>query len=223
MKNLIVVSLLTTSMCCFAKEETNDRFHEAATVLTESAGMGDKAIPKGLFDKAACVVVIPGLKKGGFLVAGQYGRGFASCRTKTGWSAPLAMRMEGGSFGLQAGGQSVDIVLLVMNQRGMDKLVGSKFTLGGEASIAAGPIGREADAMTDATMHAEILTYSRAQGIFGGISLKGSTLRPDTEVNEELYGKDVDSKKVLSGGVPAPAVSKTFLAKVKGYSVAAAK
>jgi lipid-binding SYLF domain-containing protein len=214
----LVACVLLSALSSAADDKADKRFTESADVLEAAAGTGDKQIPKSLLDKAACIVVVPGLKKGGFIVAGQYGAGYASCRTGSGWSAPLAMKMEGGSVGLQVGGQAVDIVLLVMNEKGMDKLVSSKFTLGGEASVAAGPVGRDAEAMTDATMNAEILSYSRARGVFGGVSLKGSTLRPDGDVNEKLYGKDVDSRAVLTGKVSAPPASKELLAKLQQYS-----
>jgi SH3 domain-containing YSC84-like protein 1 len=204
-------------LCLQAKENEGKRLEAASTTLTEMAGAADKGIPGDLLKKADCVVVVPDLKKGGFLVAGQYGRGYASCRTAKGWSAPLAMRMEGGSFGLQAGGQSADVVLLVMNEAGMARLTSSKFTLGGEASVAAGPVGRDSQALTDATMKAEILSYSRAQGVFGGISLNGSTLRPDNDANKQIYGKEVAPMDVLGGKVPMPAEAKDLIAKLAQY------
>jgi len=210
-----------TAACTFAvqaaddKEKADERVKESVSVLTEMAGAPDKGVPASVLQKASCIVVIPGLKKGGFIVTAQYGSGYATCRTGKGWSAPLAMKMEGGGVGLQAGGSAVDIILLVMNQKGMDRLTGSKFTLGGEASIAAGPVGRDAQAMTDATMKAEILSYSRSRGVFGGISLKGSTLRPDDDTNQALYGKNVDAKAVLHGQVPAPPQVREFVAAAK--------
>jgi lipid-binding SYLF domain-containing protein len=165
-------------------------------------GTPDKAIPSDLFHKAYCVIVIPSMKKAGFIFSGKYGRGYASCRTDSGdWSAPAAMRIEGGGFGLQAGGSATDVVMLVMSKKGMDGILSSKFTLGGEASAAAGPVGREATAQTDASMHADILSWSRSRGIFGGISLQGATLRADEEADSALYGQKVNSKDVLSGQV----------------------
>jgi lipid-binding SYLF domain-containing protein len=204
-----------------AGENETKRLQAATDTLNELAGAGDKGIPLSLLSKAHCVAVIPGMKKGGFIVGGKYGRGFSSCRTtsnKLGWSAPLAMRVEGGSFGLQAGGASSDIVMLFMNDSGMKHLLADKFTLGGEASAAAGPVGRDAEAMTDATMHAEILTYSRSQGVFGGLALNGATLRPDTEANQGMYGKDVDGAKVLGGQTPAPPAVQSFLDTLRKYS-----
>jgi SH3 domain-containing YSC84-like protein 1 len=206
----LVVLSLSISGLCFA-ETDKERLTAATTVLSEMKGMGDKGVPTDLIKKAACVVIIPGVKKGGFLYAGRYGRGFASCRTGTGWSAPGGMRIEGGSFGLQAGGQESDVILLVMNKKGMENLLKSKFTLGGDASIAAGPLGREAQAQTDATMRAEILSYSRARGVFGGIALDGSTLRQDSDTNKTLYGSDLSNADILSGKVKAPADAAAFL------------
>ena len=215
---------LAGALCVVAKDDKDDvakRLDATTTTFTEMADAPDKGLPADVLKKADCVVVVPGLKKGGFLLAAQYGGGFASCRTPKGWSAPLAMKMEGGSFGLQAGGQSSDVVLLVMNEAGMKRLTSSKFTLGGEAAVAAGPVGRDAQAMTDATMKAEILSYSRSQGVFGGLSLNGSTLRPDNDANKILYGKEVESLDVLSGKVPMPAAAKPLVAKLKQYALAA--
>ena len=171
----------------------------------------DKGIPQDLLDKARCVVVIPGMKKAGFIIGAKYGSGFASCRRGgSGWSAPAAMKVEGGSFGFQIGGSETDVILLVMNDGGMKHLLEDKFTLGGDASVAAGPIGRTASAQTDAAMHAEMLAYSRARGLFAGISLEGATLRPDADADHELYGHDVHNREILSGTVAAPAGAAGF-------------
>lgn len=201
------------------KEDVDHRLKEATDLLKEFAGAGDKGAPKDLLQKAKCAVVIPGMKKGGFIYAGQYGRGFAACKGPAGrYNNISAMRMEGGSFGLQAGGSSTDILMLVMNDKGAERLWSSKFTLGGEASAAAGPVGRDATAQTDATMKAEILSYSRSQGVFGGLALKGSSLRADSEVNEILYGKKVEPKAVLSDhSVPPPASTQTFLTELNSF------
>ena len=197
------------------KEKADDRVKEGVAVLTETANAPDTGIPAGVLKKPACIVVIPGMKKGGFVVTAQYGSGYASCRTAKGRSAPLAMKMEGGGVGFQAGASAMDIILVVMTQKGMDKLTGSKFTLGGEASVAAGPVGRDAQAMTDATMKAEILSYSRSHGVFGGISLKGSTLRPNDDTNQSVYGKGVGAKAILHGEVSAPPRLQEFAAAAK--------
>jgi lipid-binding SYLF domain-containing protein len=161
----------------------------------------DKAIPKELLESCQCIVIVPGMKKAAFIVGANYGRGFMMCRltSGTGWSAPAAIRVEGGSFGFQIGGSETDAVMLVMNAGGVEKLLASKFTLGGDASVAAGPVGRSASAKTDLQMHAEILSYSRSQGVFAGISLTGATLRPDDDVNAELYGKGVTNREIVTG------------------------
>ncbi len=182
-------------------------------------GAGDKSIPSDLFHKAYCVVVIPSMKKGGFMFSGKYGRGFASCRSAGGgWTAPGAMRVEGGGFGLQIGGESADIVMLVMSEKGQKGLLASKFTLGAEASAAAGPVGRDTTAQTDATMRADILSWSRSQGVFGGLSLQTGTLRPDNDVNQELYGQKQDNKDILTGQVKAPADAMGFLNTLAKYA-----
>jgi SH3 domain-containing YSC84-like protein 1 len=213
------VTFLVIALPVLAGKEEEERLKNATTTLTEMAGAGDKAIPLDLLNKAVCVIVVPGVKKGGFIVGGKYGRGFASCRDgKGGWTAPAGMRIEGGSFGLQVGGAESDVILLVMNKSGMEKLLKSKFTLGGEASAAAGPVGRETQAMTDAMMHAEILSWSRSRGVFGGISLQGSTLREDEEPNKNLYGKGTKNEAVLTGKVPVPAAAKEFVAALAKYS-----
>src|SRR6202166_3968464 len=169
----------------------------------------DHGIPQDLLDKTRCVVVVPGMKKAGFIFGAKYGRGFAVCRRPggTGWSAPAAMRVEGGSVGFQIGASETDIVLLVMNDGGMKKLLSDKFTIGAEATAAAGPVGRDASAQTDATMKAEMLSYSRSRGLFAGISLEGATLRPDEEANREMYGRDMSNREILMGDAPTPAVA----------------
>jgi lipid-binding SYLF domain-containing protein len=214
-----VAILIVVASPLLAGKEEDDRLNAATATLTELASGGDKGIPHSLLDKAVCAIVVPGMKKGGFIVGGKYGRGFASCRDgKRGWSAPAGMRVEGGSFGLQIGGAESDIVLLVMNKSGMEKLLQSKFTLGGEASAAAGPVGRDAEAMTDAMMHAEILSWSRTKGVFGGVSLQGSTLREDNEPNEHLYGKGTKNQAILTGKHPVPAAAREFVGTLAKYS-----
>ena len=177
------------------------RLDDSADVLTEIMSAPDKGIPRDLLQKAECVVIVPGLKKGAFIVGAKYGKGFITCRRSAGagWSAPGAIRVEGGSFGFQIGGAETDVVLLVMNRGGAKKLLSSKFTVGGDAAVAAGPVGRESSAETDAQMHAELLSYSRSRGIFAGIALQGATLRPDRDWNEELYGKHVSNRHIVLG------------------------
>jgi len=183
-----------------------DRIDASADTVTDLMKASDKGVPKDLLDKAKCVVVIPGMKKAGFIVGAKYGRGYAVCRhaSGTGWSAPAAVRMEGGSVGFQIGGSEQDVLLLVMNDGGMKHLLADKFTIGGEATASAGPVGRDAEAQTDAAMHAQMLSYSRSRGLFAGISLQGATLRPDTDANRELYGHDISNREILTGDVRAP-------------------
>ncbi len=160
---------------------------------------GDKSIPQDLLDKAHCIVIVPGLKKGAFIFGAQYGKGYISCRQvrKSGWSAPATMRIEGGSVGFQIGGTETDLILLVMNSRGADSLMESKFTIGGAAQAAAGPVGRTATADTDAAMRAEILSYSRARGVFAGISIQGATLRQDLDANQAMYGSRLTTAEIV--------------------------
>jgi lipid-binding SYLF domain-containing protein len=178
----------------------------------------DRAIPHDLLQKAECVVIVPGMKKGAFIVGANFGRGYFTCRKeKAGWSAPAAIRMEGGSFGFQIGGSETDVVMLVLNKRGAEKLMSSKFTLGGDASVAAGPVGRTSTAETDALMHAEMLSWSRSRGVFAGISLKGATLRPDDDVNKDLYGKDVSTRDIVSKQ-PVPEAAAPLISALNRYS-----
>jgi lipid-binding SYLF domain-containing protein len=206
-------TILPTIFAALALQAANnaaaDRLDAASDVLTDMMRASDKGIPQDLLNKADCVVIVPNLKKAGFIVGAKYGRGFAMCRRPggTGWTAPASIRVEGGSFGLQIGGTEQDIVLLVMNQSGMKHLLADKFTLGGDASAAAGPVGREASAQTDAALHAEMLSYSRSRGVFGGLTLEGATLRPDRDANKELYGSDLDNKAILQGDVKTPAAA----------------
>jgi lipid-binding SYLF domain-containing protein len=206
---LVLTSLLIPALALAKGGDTADRLDYAADLLTDMMKASDKGVPQDLMNKADCVILVPNLKKAAFLVGGKYGRGFAFCRhsSGTGWSAPAAIRIEGGSFGLQIGGSEQDVLLLVMNQTGMKRLLGDKFTLGGEASAAAGPVGREASAQTDAAMRAEMLSYSRSRGLFAGLSLQGATLRPDADTNTELYGRTTTNKEILTGDVKTPAVA----------------
>jgi lipid-binding SYLF domain-containing protein len=192
--------------------KVTDRLDASADTLTDMMRASDSGIPHDLLDKARCVVVIPGMKKVGFIFGAKYGSGFAVCRREggAGWTAPAAMRVEGGSVGFQIGASETDVVLLVMNHGGMMHLESDKFTLGGEATAAAGPIGRSASAETDAMMAAEMLSYSRSRGLFAGISLEGATLRPDGDANRELYGHEVTNREILAGDVKAPAVAMKF-------------
>jgi lipid-binding SYLF domain-containing protein len=222
MKKITFSAALFLSVAAIAAAETaTERLATSAEVFQEIMATPDKGIPQDLLAKAQCVIIVPGLKKGAFVVGGEFGRGFAECRKADGfgWGAPGAVRVEGGSVGFQIGGSSTDVVMLVMNRRGMDKLLGDKFTLGADASVAAGPVGRTADASTDVRMDAEILAWSRAKGLFAGIALKGATLRPDADVNAELYGRKIDNKEVLGGALEAPAGSQALRASLDKYSM----
>ena len=203
----------------FAASDAPKRLDAAADVVTEIMAAPDKGIPQDLLDKSECVVIVPGLKKGAFIIGGKYGKGFMSCRREgAGWSAPGAVKVEGGSFGFQIGGSETDVVLLVMNQGGVKKLLSSKFTLGADASAAAGPVGRTSSAATDAQMHAEILTYSRARGLFAGVSLEGATLRPDEEWNQEMYGKPLTNQEIVMGSTAPPPAASRLLSLLNKYS-----
>jgi SH3 domain-containing YSC84-like protein 1 len=202
------------------KSKTDERLDDAAGLFSEVMGTPDKAIPQSLLDKSFCIVLVPGLKKGGFVFAGKYGRGFALCRREQGmgWGPPAAIRIEGGSFGLQIGVSSTDVILLIMNERGMKRLTTSKFTIGGEATAAAGPVGRDATAQTDALLTAEILSWSRSRGLFAGVSLDGSTLRNDIDENQAMYGQRWDNKQILTSGAKAPAAAAKLIAGLNKYS-----
>ncbi|HLK49159.1 MAG TPA: lipid-binding SYLF domain-containing protein [Bryobacteraceae bacterium] len=222
---LLTITLAIAAACApllakTEKSKTNERLDDSASLFSEVMGTPDKAIPQNLLDKAYCIVLVPGLKKGGFVFAGKYGRGFALCRhaNTNGWGAPAAIRIEGGSFGLQIGVSSSDVILLVMNERGMKRLTTSKFTIGGEATAAAGPVGRDATAQTDALLTAEILSWSRSRGLFAGISLDGSTLRNDIDENEAMYGQRWDNKQILMSGAKPPAGAAKLIAELNKYS-----
>ncbi len=195
------------------------RLQTAATVIKEMASAADNGIPTSLFAKAKCVVIIPGVKKGAVVVGGQYGRGYISCRNDSpaGWSAPGGVKIEGGSVGFQIGGTDTDVIMLVMNDRGVGRMLSSKFTVGADAAVAAGPVGRQATAETDATMMAEILAWSRARGVFAGVSLQGSTLREDNSENKDLYGAELPNKDIVQGHRAIPAGAAGLIAALAKY------
>jgi SH3 domain-containing YSC84-like protein 1 len=202
------------------RETTPDkRLENAMLSFREVMHEPDKGIPHDLFDKARCIVIIPGVKKAAFIVGGKYGRGFVSCRRDGAgrFGAPGAVRIEGGSYGLQIGGSSTDVFMLIMNARGMRKLLSDKFTIGGEAEAAAGPVGREASARTDVMLHAEILSWSRSRGLFAGLSLEGSTLRPDESENEKLYGTKISNQRILEGEIGVPPAARPLIAELNRY------
>jgi lipid-binding SYLF domain-containing protein len=222
MRALLGVTIVVAAAGLLAAKDPPDveRLNRATVVFREAMDTPDKSIPQGLLDKAQCVVVIPGLKKGAFIFGARYGRGFVVCRATEGpgWSAPAAVRIEGGSFGLQLGGAETDVIMLVMNQRGADRLLSSKFTLGGDASVSAGPVGRDATAQTDAYMTAEILSWSRSRGLFAGVSLTGATLRQDLDTNRALYGKTLENREILQGNLAVPGAASGFIAALNKYS-----
>lgn len=197
--------------------DTPGRLTAAVETLRSLSKAPDAGVPADLLAKAQCIVVIPSLKSGAFIVGADYGRGFVSCRTASGWSAPAAVKVEAGSVGFQIGGSESEVVMLVMNKKGVDRLLTTKFTLGGDATIAAGPVGRNAQAKTDAAMTAEILSYSRSRGVFAGVALEGGTLREDDSANKDLYGRALTNREILTGGVPAPEGASAFLAAIKTF------
>jgi lipid-binding SYLF domain-containing protein len=204
---IAVVAALAPAL--FAQTEADKRLGAAADLMTDMMNASDKGVPQDLLNRSECVILVPGLKKAGFVLGAKYGRGFAMCRraSGTGWTAPAAIRIEGGSVGFQIGASEQDVLLLVMNMSGMKRLLGDKFTVGAEATAAAGPLGRDASAQTDAVMRAEMLSYSRSRGLFAGISLQGATLRPDADANDEMYGKSISNKEILTTDIKAPAAA----------------
>jgi SH3 domain-containing YSC84-like protein 1 len=219
MRKFALALAICSPAMLLAAESAHDRLTDATSVFKEIMATPDKGIPQDLMEKAHCIIIVPGVKQAALGIGGKYGRGFAECRSKSGgWGAPAAVRVEGGSFGFQLGASSTDVVMLVMNDRGMRHLMEDKFTLGGEATVAAGPVGRSAAANTDAQMSAEILSWSRSKGLFAGVALQGATLRPDKEVNKELYGSEMTNKEILNGNQPVPAAAKELVADLGKYS-----
>jgi lipid-binding SYLF domain-containing protein len=204
-----------------ADNEAAKRLDDAAAVFSEIMATPDKGIPQELLENAHCIVIVPDLKTAAFVVGGKYGKGYLSCRNKSvvGWSAPATVRIEGGSVGFQIGGSSTDLIMLVMSERGADKLLASKFTLGAEGSVAAGPVGRTAAAQTDAQLHADILSWSRSQGLFAGVALQGATLRQDLDDNAALYGKKLENRAIVTTGVRAPEAGAKLLSLLQKYSI----
>src|SRR5437016_3120788 len=205
-----------------AQEEATERLQKAGDVLKEIMNTPDKGIPEEVLDSAKCMVVVPHLIKGGFIVGGKHGRGVASCRTANGWSAPAFVSVGGGSWGLQIGAEGVDLVMLVMNDKGLQHLLSSKFQISGEGSAAAGPVGRHASAGTDWKLNTELLTYSRSKGAFAGLTLEGAVVEQDNDSTEAIYGKEMSFRKILLGNVTPPAPAAPFMAALAGASHKAA-
>jgi SH3 domain-containing YSC84-like protein 1 len=230
-KTLLVLAISVLSIAALGqdkeekKEETKpvERLQEAATVLDEIQGAPDNGIPEEILGSAECVAVVPSMLKGGFIVGARYGRGVASCRTPQGWSAPAFFVVEGGSFGFQIGGQAVDLVMLIMNQEGMKNLLSSKFQLGADASVAAGPVGRHAEGGTDWKLRAQVLTYSRARGVFAGVSLNGAVVKQDKDSTRDFYDRMVPFSTALTGTIPVPNKAYPFLNTLAKWAKTAAK
>ena len=221
MKKLILAATLVAITPLMAKDnEPAQRMDAAATVFAEVMGTPDKGIPQEMLEHAHCIVIVPDLKTAAFIVGGKYGKGILSCRNKVGpgWSAPGTVRIEGGSVGFQIGGSSTDLIMLVMTERGADKLLASKFTLGVEGSVAAGPVGRTATAQTDIQMHADILSWSRSQGLFVGVALEGATLRQDTDDNAAIYGKRLSNRDIVTKRRRVPAEAAKLVNELNKYS-----
>jgi SH3 domain-containing YSC84-like protein 1 len=223
---LCVIACLASHLAFAADDDENhaaDRLKAAATVLDEIQAAPDTGIPEDVLGSAECVAVVPSMLKAGFVFGARYGRGVASCRTPTGWSAPAFFTIKGGSFGLQIGGQAVDLVMLIMNQNGMKNLLSSKFKLGADASVAAGPVGRAATADTDWKLRAQVLSYSRARGVFAGLELSGAGIHQDRDSTREFYGHMVPFKTSLAGGLEAPQGAYPFLSTLAKWAKTAGK
>lgn len=220
MMKLKLIVALSLSAALLSAAEAPERLKAAADALKEVMGIPDKSIPQDLLSRAQCIVIVPGLKKGAFIIGAKYGKGFVSCRRSggVGWSAPGSIRVEGGSFGFQIGGTETDAFMLVMNAKGMDRLLSTKFTLGGDASVAAGPVGRSTQAETDAALTAEILTWSRQRGLFAGVSLSGATLREDSDWNKDLYGKEITNRDIIKGNTAVPKAAASLMSELNRYS-----
>lgn len=215
----VALLLLFTTTALADKKEEVERARKAAQAFREIMGAPDNAIPNDLLDRAYCVAVFPSVKKGGLIVGGQFGRGLISCRKTAGWSAPAYFTIGGGSFGLQIGAQAVDLVLLIMNEDGVNGLLKSKFEIGAGASAAAGPVGRNVSASTDATLNAQVLSYSRSKGVFAGLELKGSVIKEDEDANKDVYNKAVSARDLLeSGKIKATPDVRVFSATLTKFS-----
>ena len=217
---MILAATLAIVPLLAKNNEAVKRLDEAAAVFSEVMAAPDKGIPQEMLENAHCIVIVPSLKTAAFVVGGKYGKGYVSCRNKSGsgWSAPGTVRIEGGSVGFQIGGSTTDLIMLVMSERGADKLLSSKFTLGAEGSVAAGPVGRTATAQTDAQMHAEILSWSRSQGLFAGLALEGATLRQDLDDNATLYGSKMENRHIVTTGVHPPKAAAKLITLLNKYS-----
>ena len=220
-KTLVVMAAMCCSSLGLWAGSAQEELQNSADVMHEIMATPEKGIPQDLLNKAYCVIVVPSLKKAAFVVGGEYGKGVAVCRRSPGmgWGAPAFVKVEGGSFGFQIGGSATDVVMLVMNDSGMQKLERDKITLGADASIAAGPVGRTASAKTDVEMNAEILSWSRSKGLFAGIALNGATIRPDKEDNKEIYGRPLGNREILMSNMQPTAAAHPLIAELDRYSM----
>lgn len=219
----IALFVLMPAARAYDVNKAEARIEAATNTLSDMMKMPDKGVPKEVLSSAKCVIVIPSMKKGGFVVGGRYGRGFASCRTENGWSAPAPVFLGGGSYGAQIGGEGVDLLLLIMNDAGVQKLLSSKFEVGVDASAAAGPVGRSATAGTDWKLNTEILSYSRAKGLFAGVELSGAKIRQDDDTTKDLYSRVIPFREILSGHAKTPEAAQAFVNEVrKDFSEASA-
>jgi lipid-binding SYLF domain-containing protein len=219
----LLFATLTLAQNAAEQSKAAERIRSAGSVLDEIQSAPDQGIPEEVLGSAECVAVVPSMLKGGFIFGARYGRGVATCRTPNGWSAPAFFKIEGGSFGLQIGGQAVDLVMLIMDNQGMEKLLSSKFKLGADASVAAGPVGRHASADTDWKLRAQVLSYSRAKGAFAGLELNGAVISQDKDSTREFYGHMVRFRTALSGAVPAPDLAYPFLRPLANWAIEAAR
>src|SRR5262245_8106463 len=219
LQTLLACSVAAIVLAPAALRADVDRLKDAQDVLTDMAGSKDEGIPVDLIEQAKCLAIIPGVKKAAVGIGGEYGRGYLVCRRADGktWSAPGAVRIEGGSFGFQIGGAETDVIMVVRNDRGVDRLLSNKFTVGADASVAAGPVGRQARAQTDATMRAEMLAWSHSRGAFAGVALQGATLREDDSENKELYGREMSNRDIVKGEVPVPKDAQGLIAVLSKY------
>ena len=218
-KLMCLLAMLNLGALCWGgsgREDATDRLENATQVLHEIMGMPDKGIPEEVLEHAKCIAVVPHMVKGGFIFGAKGGKGVATCRAANGWSAPAFITISGGSWGLQIGVEAVDVVMIIQNKKGMQRLLSSNFQVGGDASAAAGPVGRHAEAGTDWKMDTEILTYSRAKGAFAGLTLEGASIRQDSDSRHAMYGHKVTTRALLLGKVPAPAAAQPFLAEIRG-------
>jgi SH3 domain-containing YSC84-like protein 1 len=218
-KVMFLLAMLSLGTLCWAgsaREDATERLGNATTVLHEIMGMPDKGIPEEVLEHAKCIAVVPHMVKGGFIFGGKAGKGVATCRTANGWSAPAFITISGGNWGLQIGVEAVDLVMVIQNEKGMQRLLSSNFHVGADASAAAGPVGRHAEAGTDWKMDTEILTYSRAKGVFAGLTLEGASIRQDSDSRHAMYGNKVTTRALLLGKVPAPSAAHPFLAEIRG-------